>query len=375
MALAFLVIFSHAYLIGGFGVEPLAAITGMRHTLGEVGVALFFVLSGFLITRSGLRLQSIGRFLWHRWLRIFPGYWVCLLVCGFLFAPCFAMLEYGGSYGRVFSAPWDLPHSYILRNAAMFHADAFTINGVMNMRPVNIAHLLRHNPYPYGFNGSLWSLPYEFACYFAVAIFTATGVLDRRRRVVAAVFLGFWGLYAFERLSPAVFGDCFSNDAAPVVLVGAYFSAGSLCFLYRETIPCSTKLFVVAIGMMAGALILGAFSVVAPVAMSYAFMWLAFKLPVSRFDAHGDWSYGTYIYAFPVQQGLVLLEVHKQGLAMYVMSSLLVTLVFAVLSYWLIEARCLRLKNIDVASVARKVFPTIRARATAEPEAAVLRAS
>jgi peptidoglycan/LPS O-acetylase OafA/YrhL len=367
MALAVLVIFSHSYLIGGFGVDPLAAITGMAHTFGEVAVALFFVLSGFLVTRSGLRLPSIGRFLWHRWLRIFPGYWVCLLICACVFAPCFLMLEYGESYSSVFSAPWDPPHEFVLKNAALFHVDAFTINGVMNQRPVNIARLLRHNPFPNGFNGSLWSLPYEFACYLAIGALLAAGVLQRWRRAIIGVFVGSWGLYAFERLSPTLFNECLPFAIGPLVMVGAYFSAGSLCFLYRKAIPFSTQLFVLSIVSMAGALMLGAFSVVAPVAMSYAFMWLAFKLPVTRFDAHGDWSYGTYIYAFPVQQGLVLLAVHEQGLAAYVASSVLVTLVFAVLSYRLVEAPCLRLKNIDVASVIRKIITRTAPSTITEP--------
>lgn len=358
MVLALFVIVSHSYLIGGFGVEPLAAITGMAHTFGEVGVALFFVLSGFLITRSRLRLPSIGRFLWHRWLRIFPGYWVCLLVCAFVFAPCFLMLEYGGPYTRVFSAPMDSPQSYVLKNAAMFHLDTFTISGVMHQRPANIAGLLRNNPYPGGFNGSLWSLSYEFACYLAIGALLAGGVLQRRRRAIVGLFIGFWSLYVFERLSPALFNACFPFGAGPLVLVGAYFAAGSLCFLYGEKIPFSAQLFILSVVLMAGGLMLGAFSIVAPVAMSYAFMWLAFKLPVTRFDAHGDWSYGTYIYAFPVQQGLVLLGVHKQGLATYIASSVLATLLFAVLSYRLVEAPCLRWKNIDVGSVIRKIFGT-----------------
>src|SRR3954451_5058370 len=79
MVLAILVIASHSFALGGFGPDPFGRITEGQHNLGAIAVSLFFLLSGFLITRSVLRSRSVGRFLWHRFLRVFPGYWVCLL--------------------------------------------------------------------------------------------------------------------------------------------------------------------------------------------------------------------------------------------------------------------------------------------------------
>lgn len=52
----------------------------------DFGVALFFVLSGFLLVRPWVRttdgsdLPSAKRFLWHRALRILPAYWVVVIV-------------------------------------------------------------------------------------------------------------------------------------------------------------------------------------------------------------------------------------------------------------------------------------------------------
>src|SRR3954469_23431807 len=71
MALALLVIISHSFALGGFGIDPLGRITDGAHDLGEIAVAIFFLLSGFLITRSSLGAANVGRFLWHRFLRIF----------------------------------------------------------------------------------------------------------------------------------------------------------------------------------------------------------------------------------------------------------------------------------------------------------------
>jgi peptidoglycan/LPS O-acetylase OafA/YrhL len=55
---------------------------------GEVYVAIFFVLSGFLLTQqwayaaaNGARRPSTGRFYWNRALRIIPAYWIVVVVC------------------------------------------------------------------------------------------------------------------------------------------------------------------------------------------------------------------------------------------------------------------------------------------------------
>src|SRR5204863_1437044 len=55
---------------------------------GEVYVAVFFVLSGFLLTQpyaralaTGRPRPSTGRFYWHRVLRILPAYWIVVVVC------------------------------------------------------------------------------------------------------------------------------------------------------------------------------------------------------------------------------------------------------------------------------------------------------
>ena len=88
--------------------------------------------------------------------------------------------------------------------------------------------------------------------------------------------------------------------------------------------------------------------------MTYAFLWLAFALPFGRFDRKGDFSYGAYIYAFPVQQGMALLRIPEEGFGLYFTSSLLLTSVLAFLSYRLIEAPCLRLKTVEVSTFRRR---------------------
>ena len=97
IALALLVAFSHA-IVMRTGHEPRWG----NSTLGDLAVDGFFVLSGFLVTASYQRiatstgrpgLWTVVRFGWHRFLRIMPGFWVCLMVVALVVAPLVSVLE------------------------------------------------------------------------------------------------------------------------------------------------------------------------------------------------------------------------------------------------------------------------------------------
>jgi peptidoglycan/LPS O-acetylase OafA/YrhL len=371
LVLAVLVVFSHSFTLGGFGIDALEAFTKGRHTIGLAAVGMFFVLSGFLITRSAAGGASVPRFLWHRFLRIFPGYWACLIVCGCLFAPYFAYVEHG-TLLRVFAAPKTSPQMYILHNAGLLHLNGFSILGVLNVFPQSIGGLLSRNPYPFQINGSLWTLPFEFGCYLAVAALALLGVIRRARLVVVGLFVALASLHTYGYLRPESFSHTFHSSILSLFIpLGLFFAVGSLSFLYREKIPCSSWAFVGCIAVLVTSLPLGLFGLAAPIFMSYAFLWLAFNLPFSRFDAKGDYSYGSYIYAFPVQQALALSGVQEDGWTAYFAWSLIVTGALAFLSYRLIEAPCLRWKNLNGSDLLRSLMARSRPSRILETAAVV----
>ena len=301
-----------------------------------------------LIARSASTCPSVIRFLWHRFLRIFPGYWVCLVVCACLFVPVMSYIEFDTLTGA-FSLPWNTPQSFMIGNAGLFHLNEFSIPGIMFIQPNTIAGLLRQNPTPNILNGTLWTLPIEVSCYLAVAALAAIGLLRRARFIVAALFVVSWGLYSFYYFDPIGFWSCFPiRGFRFLVMLCPFFAAGSACFLYREKIPYSRTLFAISAILLVASLPFGVLGLVAPIAMPYAFLWLAFALPFARFDRRGDFSYGTYIYAFPAQQTLALLRLQDFGFIAFFSGALLVTSVFAFLSYRLIEAPCLRWKTLTI---------------------------
>jgi peptidoglycan/LPS O-acetylase OafA/YrhL len=75
---------------------PLTLTSGYLLALGELGVHVFFVISGFLITRllldelAGTGRISLPEFYFRRTMRIFPAYYTFLLASRPRRAPCFA---------------------------------------------------------------------------------------------------------------------------------------------------------------------------------------------------------------------------------------------------------------------------------------------
>jgi peptidoglycan/LPS O-acetylase OafA/YrhL len=358
--LATLVIVSHCYTLGGFGPDPLAARTNGFQTLGLFAVEMFFVLSGFLIARSAMTSPSVGRFLWHRFLRIFPGYWVCLIVCAFVIAPCVFYLEHGIVW-QIFSAPFDSPQSYVLSNFAILHLNVFHIREwalwrIMNLQPNSVGLVFIRNPHKLIMNGSLWSLPYECTCYLAVALFGALGLLRRARFAVLPLLAVLLAACELNWFAPSLFQKCFPFLCFDLLVgLSFYFVAGAACYLYREKIPFTSTIFCLALALIVVALVSGDFGGVVPIAAPYLMLWLACKMPITRFDACGDFSYGLYIYAFPVQQMLAFARVQNGGLAFYIECSLLAAAILAFFSYRYVEAPCLRLKHLGRASLPNEV--------------------
>src|SRR5688572_15400253 len=97
LAAALAVVFSHSFLIaeGTERNEPFVWITGNQSILGLLGVFVFFVISGYLVTESYVRNPAPGRFALRRTLRIYPGLVVNVLVCAFLVGPLVSALPLG----------------------------------------------------------------------------------------------------------------------------------------------------------------------------------------------------------------------------------------------------------------------------------------
>jgi len=345
MAFAVMVLIDHSFPVGGFhgGTDPMWGWTRGQESLGGLAVGGFFVVSGYLVTKSFFDSETAVRYTWKRVLRIFPGFWVCLLVTVAVFAPLAYLYQYGNLNGYFNGSP-ESPLNY-LRNNALLNMGQYNIDGLLSNTPY------QHSGYPQAFDGSLWTLIYEFKCYIVVALVGTLGLMWRARFTIVVMSLLLWAAQLKLVTDPtflkgwAVLGD------PTMIRLAFIFSVGMVFYLYRDKIPMSDVLAAVAAFVFVGGMRTGLYAGVGQVAWAYLVLWLAVRLPLHRFDRYGDFSYGLYIYAFPVEQLLALYGVYRWGYVPYVTMAVAISLFCAAASWFAIEKPFLRLKRLRLGEV------------------------
>lgn len=278
--------FSHSFLIaeGSEANEPFVRLSGNQCALGLVGVFVFFVISGYLVTASYCRHPEPGRFVLHRVLRIYPGLIVNLLLCAFVLGPLVtslplhAYLGSGGVYGYLGQSFAVTPKSPGLPGVT------FVDNAVGNIM-----------------NGSLWTLRYEMMMYAMVLLLGLVGLL----RLSTALVLTALGILAvaFEKsLKP--FGD-FGEMAW---LLG-FFASGMAMHFLRPRLSFRWPSMLLALAVLAGFVWLHLFIMLFPLAGAYLVIGFATRHdPALDYSRHlGDLSYGLYIYGWPAESLVVWL--------------------------------------------------------------------
>jgi peptidoglycan/LPS O-acetylase OafA/YrhL len=337
-ALASAVVYWHCVQLGGVGADPVYALSGHLYYTGALGVDGFFALSGYLIAASYVRLKSVSAFAWHRALRILPGYWVCLLVTSFALPVAFGTRPDPGYF----------VHNSLEPTAYVVHplAGAVGALGFGEFRNPSddlplirgqetIPGLFEDNSSPGMVNGPLWTLKHEVRLYALVAVLGALGLLNRR---VAILLLAVTWLLSFELTRRF---DTLSACAA--ARTSAHFLMGVVFYYWNPPLRARYALAAAAVGV--AALAGGFYPLVAPLCMTYSIFWLAAVLPFRTFGRR-DYSYGIYIYSFPVQQAVAAVGVHEYGFAAYAGVSFAIILLLAAASWHLVEGPALRLKRL-----------------------------
>lgn len=317
------VIVSHAWDIGGFGREPFRNFSQDKYTLGRLCVFAFFSISGFLVAKSYDLSTSTTVFIWRRFLRIFPAYWLWLIIAIVVYVPLFCWLEYR-PVDEFFRQNWQAILSYFAQNATL-KIFQWGIPPLLSMTPVRIS-----------FNSSLWSLWVEWQCYLLLVV---TGFVSKPHVGKLLLIVGF----------PITWYLGFLNPATPVEAFNCmpYFFAGAAIYYLRNKIRISPISLIFSTILLTSALYFDKMPALGPLSMTYTMICLAVYLPkkLSWFDHGRDISYGTYIYGFPMQQALTLLGVQKLGIIIYILGSLIAALCAGFLSWQIIEKPALKLKS------------------------------
>ncbi|EIK53747.1 acetyltransferase [Stutzerimonas stutzeri TS44] len=327
------VVFGHSFWLSGRGAsEPVRLFTG-SYDGADIAVHLFFVMSGYLIAASWLNSRSLIDFAGKRALRIFPALAVAVL---------FGVLVVGPLATRLPLADyWSEPQTLgYLGNIALL--TQFQLPGVFV-----------DNPFPNTVNGSLWTLPYEVMMYVSVVLLGVLGLFRRRMAL-----LGLAMLFAIQfYLIPAL--DLQSELLRKFSRLGVFFYFGAVLYLYRQRIRWSWK---IAVPLLAASLLSAGHDIwplVHALTLPYLVIYLAhLRIPaLAGFGKAGDFSYGLYIFSFPLQQLLMHWSAGSLPLLPFMLLGFSASLLAAVLSWHLIEAPALALKRHLPRGVRRATQP------------------
>ncbi len=276
LAGALMVLISHQFALSGRSEPNIVE----DHSLGNLGVLIFFSISGYLVTSSWLKDPHIFRFCARRTLRMLPALCVALPL-------------------------------------TMAVIGALGLNGF----PGNPRHLM---------NGSLWTIKYEVCCYVLLLL---AGVVTRHFSLLLAA-----GILSYFVLSGLEYETSFLAN------FGLYFVAGCLLRAYPQLRKLLPSVILPATGLallLIHQTKLGLALIVPSLTVAIGLRSWPGLRDVSRF---GDLSYGIYIYAWPAQQIGVALMGRRTPYLELLAITVPATILLAAASWNLVEKGALRFK-------------------------------
>jgi peptidoglycan/LPS O-acetylase OafA/YrhL len=297
----------------------------------------FFVLSGFLVTGSLLRSDALRSFAVARVLRIYPALWVALLVSTLVIGSSFSEFRFSDFISH--PQTW----RYLLKNATMLMGSEAFLPGAFE-----------HNPFSMQVNVSLWTLRWELRLYVLVALmWWCAGRWRRgsnREATMAALVLGTAGVLFATTIVLMALGK--PNDAPRL---GSMFFSGAAYWSYRRHISLRGDWTLIMVAMMSAAACLSphAFELLYRLSFPYMLFFLAFipgralhhsSFSIRNYNRVGDYSYGMYVYAFPIQQVVTALMPGIETWALTCIAGGL-TLLFSIISWHVVEKPAMALKQ------------------------------
>lgn len=308
----------------------------LKIDIGATAVHGFFVVSGFLITQSALHSKSTTEFMIKRLLRIVPAFFVSLTLVAFVIGPLVTPL----SMEEYFQPGGADPYSFVWKNLAFgYPADVWRFKEVFSTNPSD------------SINGSMWTLKFEMAMYLIIALLLLTGLIRKRASLIVLQLLMIAGLIAYygwgwqpfmERIIYYWVLNYWNYDG--IIEEGFFFVCGALMYAYRDKIPLNKKLFIAAIIGMIIAVIFKEDKLGLFLFLPYIVIYCSVNKRYAAFQKYGDYSYGIYIFHFPLMQTILFINKNWTVEQLFVIS-FFVTLVVAFISWHLIEKPSLGLKK------------------------------
>jgi peptidoglycan/LPS O-acetylase OafA/YrhL len=308
------------------GWDPCDKLVGIP--IHFLGVLIFFTLSGFLVTHSWYSKRNLFDFFTARVLRIFPALIVVVLLSVFVLGICITK---------------DTIPDYLSAKTTLKYLENITLYRIY----YDLPGVFETNPIGSGVNGSLWTLPHEFTCYLFLMIMGSLMLL--KNKWIYLLFLVLLTIFylLFETRIDATILPILEIDLESFFTLFLYFISGSVYYHFRKKISFR----------VGGLVLCGALEILIRLnylprlmnvfVLPYFIFFLAFSKTIKLYQTgkYGDFSYGMYLYAYPIQQIIVYLLPAKLNLWAMIIFSILLTAPFAVLSWKFIESPALKLRQ------------------------------
>ncbi len=329
---AYMVLIGHAFVVIGGGSEAEPHIF-FEFTFSYMAVNFFFIASGFLVTGSMLYRKDIASFTAARFLRIYPGLIVHVLLMMFVFGALVTSLplsEY-------------LTHKDTLIQPALVLPFIETNMALPGILPNNAEHIA---------SGTLWTLRYELLAYIGTLAAFLVGLTKQRWMLFAqfAVFAIAMPLSMYLGLF-----ESFPATIQALLRFGVCYGLGAAIYAYRDKINFYWPAIPVLLGIAALAHGTVLFELALNLALAYLLFTLAYmKVPALNFlKKYSDVSYGLYIYHWAVLSGIYHYW-NDVNVWQLILIGTPITILLAWLSWHLVEKPALALKPKFAGKLARK---------------------
>ena len=315
--------------------EPFMKWSGGKISIGSAAVNFFFVISGFLILRSFERSSDFRDYLKKRILRIYPGFIVVFMMSFLVFGPLGHI-----NHGTINSYR-DFIHFIPLKRE---FANMLSLQSPIESR------YFTHLPQT-GLNNSLWTIQYEFICYLFVPILVWMGFIKHKAWLLIALMISYilFSLQSIGYIFP------FNNNLSGGVIGNpyyyprffTYFLFGSSVYLFRDNIPRSLFIAIPAFVLFLFAFKLRLIDIIWPITGTYLLFYFAYHRIAlfPNFAKYGDFSYGIYLYGWPLQQLILLFFGKYLNVYTFFLVVFPIILIFAIVSWIFVEGPALKLKN------------------------------
>lgn len=289
-----------------------------NYTNSFIGVSGFFVISGFLVSKSFTNTDSLKSYFIKRAKRILPAYFF-VLILAVLFLSVFSTYSFIDYFINI-----DII-KYLIWNALFLNFVHPNLPGLFQDNLTTVV------------NGSLWTLKVEEGFYIILPIIF---YLIKKTKKAFIVLLS---IYFLSIVYTFFMNEIILKPVLARQLPGymAYFATGIFLYLnFKYILEYKTPLLIIAIvSIYLTRMLELQIDFIYPAAFGIFVIIVAYSLPMlNNFGKYGDFTYGIYIFHFPIIQVFRQYDMfEKYNPILMTICIIVITLSFAIFSWFFVE--------------------------------------